>query len=109
MRLNNMGGIKMQRGNLVIYDLEGTIVYQTGEAEGNILPHEYPVGIPYMEIPFGTMKTKRLIRIDTTVEPHEPIFEDVEKITKTPLQTAVENGVITKEQYKEITGEDYAI
>lgn len=75
----------MQRGNLVIYDYEGRIWYQSGEAEGDVLPHEYPVGLPYMEIPFGTMRTKRLIKIDTTVEPHQPIFEDIE-IEKTPQE-----------------------
>lgn len=67
----------MQRGNLIIYDETGRILSQTGEAEGSILPHEYPVGVPYIEIPFGTMATKRVVNIDVTVEPHEPIFEDL--------------------------------
>lgn len=69
----------MQRGNLVIYDETGKIFSQTGEAEGDVLPHEYPIGIPYIEIPFGTMATKKLIEIDATKEPHEPIFEDIER------------------------------
>lgn len=68
----------MQRGNLIIYDLEGKIFSQTGEAEGDILPHIYPVGLPYIEIPFGTMASKKLIGIDVSVTPHEPIFEDLE-------------------------------
>lgn len=69
----------MQRGNLVIYDLEGTIISQTGEAEGNLLPHTYPVGIPYIELPFGTMdyNNQMLIKIDVTTEPHTPIFEPI--------------------------------
>ena len=79
----------MQRGNLVIYDLEGTIFSQTGEAQGDVLPHEYPVGIPYIELPFGTLATKRLISIDVTKTPHEPIFEDV-VIPKTEEQIRIE-------------------
>lgn len=75
----------MQRGNLVIYDETGKIFSQTGEAKGDVLPHEYPVGIPYIEIPFGTMITKRLISIDTTKTPHEPIFEELQ-IQETPEQ-----------------------
>jgi len=88
----------MQRGNLIIYDNEGRIWYQSGEAEGDVLPHEYPVGLPYMEIPFGTMRNKRLIRIDTTVEPHQPIFEDIE-IEKTPQEIIeeLENQILLLE------------
>jgi hypothetical protein len=67
----------MQRGNLVIYDQTGKIFSQTGEAEGSILQHEYPVGIPWIEIPFGTMATKKLISIDVSITPHQPIFEDI--------------------------------
>ena len=91
----------MQRGNLVIYDEEGKIWYQSGEAEGDILPHEYPVGIPYMELPFGTMATKRLIRIDTSVEPHEPVFEELE-VQKTPEQIIeeLENQILLLEDEK---------
>lgn len=80
----------MQRGNLVIYDKTGKIFSQTGEAEGAVLPHEYPVGIPYIEIPFGTMATKRVVRIDVS-DPnnHIPIFEDIE-IQKTPEEIIAE-------------------
>jgi len=67
----------MQRGNLVIYDLNGKVWMQTGEAEGDILPHEYPSGLPCIEIPFGTMATKKLINIDVSQEVHEPVFEDI--------------------------------
>lgn len=80
----------MQRGNLVIYDLTGKIWSQTGEAEGDILPHEYPVGIPYIEIPFGTMSTKILKYIDTTGEEHKPVFEDF-VVEKTEDQKRIED------------------
>ncbi len=79
----------MQRGNLVIYDLEGRVFSQTGEAEGDVLPHVYPVGIPYVEIPFGTMAIKRLVGIDVSVSPHQPIFKVIE-VPKTPEQERIE-------------------
>lgn len=81
----------MQRGNLIIYDNEGKIWLQTGEAEGDILPHEYPVGLPYMELPFGIMATRRVVRVDVTTTPHTPVFEEIE-IPKTPeqLQSEIE-------------------
>ncbi len=81
----------MQRGNLVLYDYEGKIFSQTGEAEGDLLPHTYPVGIPWVEIPFGTMATKRLISIDVSngVDNPIPIFEDIE-IPKTEEQLRIE-------------------
>lgn len=80
----------MKRGNLVIYDVNGKIFSQTGEAEGDVLPHEYPVGIPYIEIPFGTMATKRLTHIDVS-DPliHRPVFEEI-ALPKTPEQLRIE-------------------
>lgn len=85
----------MQRGNLVTYDMAGVIYSQTGEAEGNVLPHVYPVGIPYLEISFGTMATKRLVRIDTTTEPHTPVFEDL-PIQKTAEEQLTEYEAILR-------------
>lgn len=79
----------MERGNLVIYDNEGKIWSQTGEASGDILPHEYPVGIPHIEIPYGTMATHRLISIDVSIEPHKPVFEAI-AAPKTPDQLRIE-------------------
>lgn len=91
----------MQRGNLVIYDNDGRIWYQSGEAEGDILAHEYPVGLPYIEIPFGTMKSKRLISIDTSVKPHVPVFEDIirEKTQEEVIQE-LENQILLLEDEK---------
>lgn len=68
----------MKRGNLVIYDLEGTIISQSGEADGEWVPHIYPVGVPYLELPFGVMKGKNLLKIDTSdSRNHVPVFEDI--------------------------------
>lgn len=93
----------MERGNLVIYDpVTGKVWSQTGEAYGDVLPHEYPVGLPYIEIPFGTMVVKNLVSIDVT-DPTNPIpvFEDVptflspeERIAELENQLLLAKGVI---------------
>lgn len=85
----------MNRGNLVIYDNTGKIFSQTGEATGDVLPHVYPVGLPYIEIPFGTMAIKRLINIDVSVTPHQPVFEDLTYVqTHTDRIAELENHLL---------------
>lgn len=79
----------MQRGNLVLYDETGKVFNQSGEAEGDLLPHVYPVGIPHIEIPFGEMADKHLIRIDVSTTPHTPVFEPYLP-PKTPEQLEIE-------------------
>ena len=79
----------MQRGTLILYDNTGEIFFESGEAQGDILPHKYPIGIPYMEIPFGAMDGKRVLSIDVSTTPHTPITEDV-AIPKTEEQKRTE-------------------
>lgn len=67
----------MKRGNLIIYDNKGSIILETGEAEGDVLPHNYPDGIPYIELPFGSAKGKRVVSVDITKTPHEVILHDI--------------------------------
>ncbi|QUI25509.1 hypothetical protein HZI73_25860 [Vallitalea pronyensis] len=50
----------MNRGNLLIYDTTGKIWMQTGEATDDVLNHEYPVGVPYIELPYGSTDGKRM-------------------------------------------------
>lgn len=45
----------MQRGSLVIYDQNGKPWHNTGDAEGDILPHETPKGLPFVILPFGAL------------------------------------------------------
>lgn len=56
---------------LAVYDTTGRIIYQ-----GQGAMYE-PVGMPFLwiEIPAG----KILKSIDTTKEPHEPVYEDLPK------------------------------
>lgn len=63
---------------LIIYDSTGYIISQMS---GDV---REPVGIPFMwaEIPEG----KRVIAIDVTKNPHEPILEDYPKTDTEKLQ-----------------------
>ena len=54
----------MQRGSLIIYDDNGKIWLNTGDAEGDVLPHEYPDGLPYIETQFGELANKRVLSVD---------------------------------------------
>ena len=63
-----------------------------------MLPHEYPVGIPYIEIPFGTMANKRVVRIDVS-DPNNsiPVFKKISRqLTYEELQQQllIAQGVI---------------
>ncbi|GLC87479.1 hypothetical protein [Lysinibacillus piscis] len=43
-------------GNRIFYNKStGNIIFQTGEAEGNVVPHDDTIEITYLDIPFGTM------------------------------------------------------
>lgn len=67
----------MQRGSLIIYDNEGKIFVNTGDAEGDILPHALPIGIPYIETKFGELNGKIVKVVDVSVTPHKLITEDI--------------------------------
>ena len=58
----------MQRGSLIIYDNEGKIWVNTGDAEGDVLPHTLPAGLPYIETEFGQLKGKRVLSVDVTTK-----------------------------------------
>lgn len=54
----------MQRGSLIIYDTTGKIFLNTGDAEGDILPHVLPQGLPYIQTQFGELNNKRVVSVD---------------------------------------------
>lgn len=87
----------MDRSNLIIYDIKGKIWSQTGEATGDILPHKYPVGIPYIEVPYGITKGKRIVSVDVKVTPHKIVTEDIEV---KPSYEDLENKVLLLESEK---------
>jgi len=68
----------MQLDNRVIYNTRtGTIIYQTGEATGDVVPHETDVQLAYLDIPYGSLDYSKFYvqRIDedgnSVIKEHE--------------------------------------
>lgn len=85
----------MQRGSLIIYDDNGKIWYNSGDAEGDVLPHEYPAGLPYIETEFGQLDGKRVVSVNVVRQilntediPSEPTYEELQQ------QLLIAQGVI---------------
>lgn len=68
----------MKRGSLILYDSEGTIWVNTGDAEGDILPHTLPAGLPYIITEFGKLNGKKVLAVD--VMTNTLITEDIPKV-----------------------------
>jgi hypothetical protein len=65
----------MKRGNLIIYDNNGVIIHQSGEASGDdVQPHYIPVGIPSIELEYGALSTKYPVKVNVSKTPHEVEF-----------------------------------
>ncbi|BDR75750.1 hypothetical protein [Clostridium tetani] len=68
----------MKRGSLIIYDNEGKVWVNTGDAEGDILPHTLPSGLPYIITEYGQLEGKIVKGVN--VETKELILEDIPKV-----------------------------
>ena len=68
----------MQRGSLIIYDNNGKIWVNTGDAEGDVLPHDTPNGLPYIVTKFGELEGKKVLGVD--VKNKKLILEDIPKV-----------------------------
>lgn len=68
----------MKRGSLIIYDNSGKVWINTGDAEGDILPHSVPNGLPYIITQYGELDGKILKGID--VKTKKPIVEPIKKV-----------------------------
>ncbi|RXI50205.1 hypothetical protein DP124_12100 [Clostridium tetani] len=67
----------MKRGSLIIYDNNGKIFLNTGDAEGDILPHTPPSGLPYIITEYGQLEGKIVKGVN--VETKELILENIPK------------------------------
>lgn len=68
----------MKRGSLIIYDNNGKIFLNTGDAEGDILPHTPPSGLPYIITEYGQLDGKIVKGVN--VKTKELILEDIPKV-----------------------------
>jgi hypothetical protein len=76
----------MDRGSLIIYDNNGKIWVNTGDATGDVLPHEVPVGLPYILTEYGALNNKRVLSVDvvnrtliTEDLPHQVTYEELQQ------------------------------
>lgn len=70
--------MNMKRGSLIIYDNNGKAWLNTGDAEGNVLPHAVPVGLPYIITEYGQLDGKIVKGVN--VETKKLILEDIPKV-----------------------------
>jgi len=65
----------MQLDNRIIYNkATGTIIHQTGEAKGDVVPHEEEVELAYIDVPYGSIDYSKQFALK--VEDGEVIFND---------------------------------
>src|SRR5690606_5152878 len=89
---------------LIIYDNEGYIL---SVRSGEPAPRE-PVGVPFLwtEVPEG----KRVVGVDVSVTPHQPIFEDIPPSETEILSQALsETTMLIAQQQEQIENQNQAI
>lgn len=79
----------MHLDNRVTYNkLTGTVFYQTGEATGDVVPHETDVQLAYLDIPYGSLDYSKsyVQRIDAEGKP--VIKEYAKELTPVEIENA---------------------
>lgn len=65
----------MQLDNRIIYNkVTGKIIHQTGEAKGDVIPHDADVELAFIDVPYGSINYSKQFAVK--VEDGEVIFED---------------------------------
>jgi hypothetical protein len=94
MVLNEEAFMEFKRGTLIVYDVEGRVLFTEGDLTSNveITPFNYPVGVPYLELPYGEslIMDYRLKGVDVSTEPHKPIWEKIIR-ELTPAEQLIES------------------
>lgn len=67
----------MELGNLIIFDQDGAIIYQSGEMTGDVLPRKEVTKLDMIELDYGTLdwNTHRIVSIDPVTR--QPILEEI--------------------------------
>ena len=66
----------MQLDNRIIYNkVTGTIIHQSGEATGDVVPHDKDVELAYIDVPYGSIDYSKQFAVK--VEDGEVIFNDI--------------------------------
>ncbi|HEL4198616.1 hypothetical protein OKQ65_17320 [Clostridioides difficile] len=67
----------MERGNRIIYNQDGKILLQTGEATGDILEHDEITELHFVDIPYGSVDYTKSRIVGINIETKEPILEEM--------------------------------
>ncbi|VIF72257.1 Uncharacterised protein [Clostridioides difficile] len=70
----------MERGNRIIYNQDGEIIFQTGEAIGDVLPHAEITELHYLDIEFGSIDYSKQYIESINLVTKEPIIKDIEVV-----------------------------
>ncbi len=93
----------MERCNRVIYNQDGKILLQTGEATGDVLEHDTIVELFFLDVEYGSIDyTKQYIESINPVT-KEPVLKDIEIILtdeQKRLQTLEKELNLLKEENK---------
>lgn len=65
----------MKIGNRIVYDQDGEIVFQTGEMQGDVLPHKELTSLNFIDIGFGEVDYTAFNVIGVNPESKEVILE----------------------------------
>ncbi|ENY8332818.1 hypothetical protein [Clostridioides difficile] len=67
----------MDRANRIICDQTGKILLQTGEATGDVLPHNKITELHYIDIPYGSIDYIKNRIVGINIETKQPILEEI--------------------------------
>ncbi|HBF1268711.1 TPA: hypothetical protein KNR57_003776 [Clostridioides difficile] len=67
----------MNRANRIICDQTGKILLQTGEATGDVLPHDEITELHCIDVLYGSIDYTRNRVIGINIETKEPILEEI--------------------------------
>ena len=67
----------MNRGNRIIYNQNGKILLQTGEATGDILEHDVITELHYLDIEFGIIDYSKQYIESINPVTKEPVIKDI--------------------------------
>ncbi|HBG2118013.1 TPA: hypothetical protein KPJ77_003931 [Clostridioides difficile] len=70
----------MERGNRVIYNQDGKIIFQTGEAIGDILAHDVITKLNYLDIEFGSIDYSKQYIESINPITKELVIKDIEVV-----------------------------
>ncbi|EGT4599331.1 hypothetical protein DFW26_07690 [Clostridioides difficile] len=68
----------MNRGNRIIYNEKGDILFQTGEATGDVLEHDEIIELHFLDVEFGSIDYSKQYIESINPITKEPVVKDIE-------------------------------